>query len=425
MALGGGTFTSQNKVLPGTYINFISKATAVSALTDRGVVAFGFDMDWGDDTGIIEVTSDDLVKRSLAIFGYSYDTDEMKPIRDIFKHSIKLYAYRLNKGGAKATCIYATAKYAGTRGNDIKIVIEKNVDDTTKFDISTYFGASLVDKQSCVTEPADNDYVVFSSTELSETAGVSLEGGTNGTSDTASHQSFLDAAESYSDINAIGYAGDSETIKMLYIAWAKRVRDEIGIKLQAVVYNKAADYEGVVNVKNNADVVYWVTGVVAGTEVNASATNMAYDGEAEVSTAYTQRQLEQAIESGEFTLHKVGTNIRVLEDINSLVTVTETKGSIFKDNQTIRIVDNIATSTASLFNTKYLSKVPNDVDGRLSLWNDIKKIHSELQDMRAIQDFADEDLDVSQGDGKKTVVISDAVTIINTMEKLYMTVVVA
>ena len=425
MALGGGTFTSQNKVLPGTYINFISKATAVSALTDRGVVAFGFDMDWGDDTGIIEVTSDDLVKRSLAIFGYSYDTDEMKPIRDIFKHSIKLYAYRLNKGGAKATCIYATAKYAGTRGNDIKIVIEKNVDDTTKFDISTYFGASLVDKQSCVTEPADNDYVVFSSTELSETAGVSLEGGTNGTSDTASHQSFLDAAESYSDINAIGYAGDSETIKMLYIAWAKRVRDEIGIKLQAVVYNKAADYEGVVNVKNNADVVYWVTGVVAGTEVNASATNMAYDGEAEVSTAYTQRQLEQAIESGEFTLHKVGTNIRVLEDINSLVTVTETKGSIFKDNQTIRIVDNIATSTASLFNTKYLGKVPNDVDGRLSLWNDIKKIHSELQDMRAIQDFADEDLDVSQGDGKKTVVISDAVTIINTMEKLYMTVVVA
>lgn len=425
MALGGGTFTSQNKVLPGTYINFISKATAVSALTDRGVVAFGFDMDWGDDTGIIEVTSDDLVKRSLAIFGYSYDADEMKPIRDIFKHSIKLYAYRLNKGGAKATCIYATAKYAGTRGNDIKIVIEKNVDDTTKFDISTYFGASLVDKQSCVTEPADNDYVVFSSTELSETAGVSLEGGTNGTSDTASHQSFLDAAESYSDINAIGYAGDSETIKMLYIAWAKRVRDEIGIKLQAVVYNKAADYEGVVNVKNNADVVYWVTGVVAGTGVNASATNMAYDGEAEVSTAYTQRQLEQAIESGEFTLHKVGTDIRVLEDINSLVTVTETKGSIFKDNQTIRIVDNIATSTASLFNTKYLGKVPNDVDGRLSLWNDIKKIHSELQDMRAIQDFADEDLDVSQGDGKKTVVISDAVTIINTMEKLYMTVVVA
>lgn len=28
MALGGGTFLTQNKVLPGAYINFISVATA-------------------------------------------------------------------------------------------------------------------------------------------------------------------------------------------------------------------------------------------------------------------------------------------------------------------------------------------------------------------------------------------------------------
>ena len=28
MALGGGTFTTMNKVLPGTYINFVSTARA-------------------------------------------------------------------------------------------------------------------------------------------------------------------------------------------------------------------------------------------------------------------------------------------------------------------------------------------------------------------------------------------------------------
>lgn len=28
MALGGGTFTSQNKELPGAYINFVSAASA-------------------------------------------------------------------------------------------------------------------------------------------------------------------------------------------------------------------------------------------------------------------------------------------------------------------------------------------------------------------------------------------------------------
>ena len=34
MALGGGIFTSQNKILPGTYINFVSakKASAAGSL---------------------------------------------------------------------------------------------------------------------------------------------------------------------------------------------------------------------------------------------------------------------------------------------------------------------------------------------------------------------------------------------------------
>ena len=38
MALGGGSFITQNKVLPGAYINFISRTRATSALSDRGVV---------------------------------------------------------------------------------------------------------------------------------------------------------------------------------------------------------------------------------------------------------------------------------------------------------------------------------------------------------------------------------------------------
>lgn len=36
MALGGGTFLTQNKVLPGAYINFISTAKASATLSERG-----------------------------------------------------------------------------------------------------------------------------------------------------------------------------------------------------------------------------------------------------------------------------------------------------------------------------------------------------------------------------------------------------
>ncbi|MDE6111624.1 MAG: phage tail protein, partial [Eubacterium sp.] len=128
---------------------------------------------------------------------------------------------------------------------------------------------------------------------------------------------------------------------------------------------------------------------------------------------------------GEFTLHRVGNDVRVLEDVNSLVTVSDNKGEIFKDNQTIRVIDQIANDIAVLFNTKYLGVVPNDAAGRISLWSDIVKHHEQLQDIRAIEEFSDEDVTVAQGNSKKSVVVNDAVTVVNAMAKLYMTVTVS
>ena len=121
---------------------------------------------------------------------------------------------------------------------------------------------------------------------------------------------------------------------------------------------------------------------------------------------------------------QVGDSVRVLEDINCLVTTTVDKGDIFKDNQTIRVVDQIANDIANLFNTKYLGVVPNDAAGRISLWADIVKHHEQLQDIRAIEDFSDANVTVSQGNTKKSVVVSDVVTVVNTMVQLYMTCIV-
>lgn len=431
MALGGGTFVAQNKVLPGAYINFVSLAAASATLSDRGIAAIAVDMDWGESGKIIEVTSGDFQKNSLKIFGYSYDSEKLRGLRDLFKNIRTLYVYRQNGDGAKAANAFATAKCAGIRGNDLKIVITKNADNASAFDVSTVLGSTTYDTQTVTSskELVDNDWVVFKKdAELTATAGTPLTGGTNSEADGSVHQTFLDKLESKS-FNALGYVGTNDETKALYAAYAKRLRDEQGKKFQVVLYNDPADYEGVVNVKNKvedgdseADLVYWVTGVVAGTAVNASALNKKYDGEFAVNVDYTQTQLEQAIKSGEFTLHQVGDDIRVLSDINSLVTTTDTKGDIFKDNQTIRVIDQIANDIAVLFNTKYLGVVPNDNAGRISLWSDIVQHHEQLQNIRAIENFADTDVVVSQGETKKSVVVSDAVTVVNTMEKLYMTV---
>lgn len=428
MALGGGTFLVQNKTLPGAYINFISVATATANLGDRGYAAMALDLDWGVDGEIFEVTSENLQKDSLKIFGYDYTSDKLKGLRDLFRNITTLYAYKLTSGGVKASNAFATAKYVGVRGNDIKIAIQANVDEPTKFDVLTYIDATLVDAQTVATvaELVANEFVTFNTdATLEVTASTPLSGGTNGTVDTSAHQTFLDKIESYPSINAIGYVGTDSAIAKLYCAFTKRMRDEIGVKFQCVVFNTPYDYEGVVNVKNSADLVWWVTGVIAGCAVNASNTNRKYDGEFEVSTDYTQKQLESAINAGEFVLHKVGSDIRVLTDINSLVTTTVDKGDVFKDNQTIRVCDQIATDIANLFVTKYLGVVPNDKSGRISLWNDIVKHHQQLQTIRAIEDFTDEDVVVEQGDTKKSVVVTDNITVVNTMEKLYMTVKIA
>ena len=432
MALGGGSFTVQNKKLPGAYINFVSVAAASATLSDRGVATMPLELDWGKEGEVFEVTNEDFQKNTLKIFGYAYDHAKMKGLRDLFLGARTLYAYRLNGGGTKASNTYAEALYAGTRGNDLKIVIQTNADDEEKFDVKTLMGTTEVDSQtgSAASELVANDYVKFKTeAELAVTASTPLTGGTNKTVDGTAHQSYLDKIQPYS-YNTMGVVVTDDTTKKLYASFNKRLRDEMGIKFQLVLHNYAADYMGVISIKNNvtdsgesaASLVYWVTGLEAGCAVNKSCQNRLYDGEFTVDTDFTQTELEQAIDAGEFVLHQVNSDVRVLDDINTMVTTSDTQGDVFKDNQTIRVIDQIANDIAVVFNTKYLGTVPNDEAGRLSLWSDIVKHHQELQDIRAIENFSDSDVSVEAGNDKKSVAVNDAVQPVNAMGKLYMTV---
>lgn len=432
MALGGGTFTTQNKKLPGAYINFASAANAASALSDRGYAAMAFVLDWGCDNEIFTVTGEDFKKHSLQLFGYEYAHPKLKGLRDLFLNVKTLYAYKLNSAGVKASNDFAVANYGGVRGNDLKIVIQKNIDDEAKFDVLTYLDSAKVDAQTVGTasELMKNDYVTFKDdAELAETAATPLSGGTNGAEVTAAdHQAFLNKAESYS-FNAIGVVSEDSEVNKLYSEYAKRMRDERGVKFQSVTWHNAADHEGNVNVKNEtkeselgkAGLCYWVTGIIASCEVNKSNTNKVYNGELNIQTDFTQAELEACIDGGEFVLHQVGANIRVLMDINSLVTMNETKGDVFKDNQTIRVIDTIANDVASLFNERYLGIVPNDKSGQVSLWTDIVKIFNDLMTIRAIENFSADDITVEQGNSKRSVVITSACNVVNAMAQLYMT----
>lgn len=441
MALGGGTWLTQNKILPGSYINFSSIAKASATLSDRGYAAAPFMLSWGPEGEIFPVTAGEFQKNSKILFGYACDHDKMLYLREIFQHATTVYCWRLGSGASKASNSLCTAKYGGVRGNDLKTVVAASVDVSNAYDVSTYLDGVCVDKQTvtAVTGLKDNDFVTFKTTAtLTVTAGEPLEGGTDVaanaiTGDT--HQNFLDKLEAYA-FNTLCCPSATSTIVNLYANYTERMRDEVGAKFQLVAWKPNADYEGVIGVWNNAThptisgvdehaIVYWATGAHAGIAVNKSLTNYKYDGELVLDTNYTQVDLEAAIKAGKFMFHNVNGVTRVLEDINTLLTLSDTKGEVFQSNQTMRVCDQIANDMAVLFNTRYVGVVPNDAAGRASLWGDAVKLIQELEKIRAVENFDPDTVTCEQGDKKKAVLLTvNGLNVINAMAQLYMSVII-
>lgn len=435
MANGGGTFLSYNKVIPGAYINFVSASKATVNVSDRGFAAIAMELDWGVEGDIFKVENGDFQTDTLKLFGYDYTHEKMKPLRDLFMKAQTVYMYRLNGGGVKASNDYATAKYSGTRGNDITIIVKANVDEEDKKDVTTMIGEIKVDIQTVTnsSELVSNDYVEFKESELTETAGAKLTGGTNLASVTGTqHQTFLDLLESYS-FNVLGCTSTDDIIKKLYVQWTKRMRDEIGVKLQCVVHRVAADYEGAINLQNKVldsgapenALVYWLTGAEASCAVNATLTNTKYDGEYTIDTKFTQSELAAGIKAGQLLFHNNAGEPYVLTDINSLTTITVEKGEDFTSNQVIRVLDQIGNDIALLFNKKHLGHTRNIESGREALWKDIVAHHQELERIQALENFDPKAVTVEKGPTKKSVIVNDPVTPVACMEILYMTVVVS
>jgi hypothetical protein len=344
MALGAGTFTVPNKILPGTYMNFVSARRADAQLSERGIAALPLTLPGGPEGEIFSVTAESFFRDAEAVFGCAASAESLRPLREVFMHAREALIYRVGLDG----------------------------------------------------EPSEEEYA-----------------------------DFLQKLESRS-FHTLGLPGGSEAVKKMFAAFTRRMRENAGVKFQCVLYRHTdADYEGVISVENSADLVPWVTGAQAGAAPGKSLLNAVYDGEETFDCDFTAAQLEALIKSGAFVFHRVGGRARVLEDINTLTDLSVDKGRDFQDNQTIRLIDQIATDIAALFNGRYLGKTANDASGRVALWSDIVAHHRRLEQMGAIEGFAPEDIKVEQGDTKKSVMIRDCVTPTGAMAQLYMTVVIS
>lgn len=98
--LGGGIFVTQNKILPGSYINFVNATKSKTVLGERGVVAIALPL--GKSAGsVIEITANDFVSNCKELTGADYDSDTVIALREIFCNANKAYVYDLGADSSK------------------------------------------------------------------------------------------------------------------------------------------------------------------------------------------------------------------------------------------------------------------------------------------------------------------------------------
>lgn len=432
--MAGGTFKTYNKVRPGAYTNVVGTEKANVPVSERGVLVLPLKLKFGSKTN--SVTYQSNFKK---LFGYEIFDEELRAIRDGLKGAKTVIVYRLNDGGEKATAsddnIKATAKYAGTLGNAIKVAVVAKTD--SKFLVETYLNDEIVDTQEVATkeEVLNNDFVDFEVTNLVAVAGLTLTGGTDKDVSNSDYTTFLSYIEK-EKYNAIAFnISETECTTLIPVIknFVERQRDELGIKIQAVVPDSTivADYEGIIPIDNGVKLAdgtilskevmtAYVGGLTAGADVAKSNTYVKYDEGVAPEPARTHEEIIEIVKSGKIVFNE---ECKIETDINSLVTFENGKISAMSKNRTIRVLDSICNDTKELFASKYIGKVNNDEDGRNLLKADIISYMQNLQIAGAIEDFdATNDITVIAGENKDDVIIDIAVKTVDSMEKLYMTI---
>ena len=342
----GGTWTSQNKILPGAYINFLTNAPLSITVGDRGIVVILQEVSDGNEGDIYRIT---------ALDQSAWPEDVTAEDKLLVNEALK---------GAQTVLVY-----------------------------------NLGQEHTGITEALEK-----LKTEVFNTLCYPYDG--------------------------IEYESNKQEIA----TWVKAMRDDEGMKIQAVLANYNANSEAVINVTQRVKLAdgkvltpeqttAWVAGITAGARINQSNTGRKYIGAVDVVPRMTKSGMEAAIQDGKF-IFKVDSaqNVTVVYDINSLTTDTPEKGKQFTKNRLIRTIDSINNDIKTIFESNYVGKIDNNPDGRSLLRATLIEYFNELQRLNAIQNFQPEDVTVSPGVDSDAVVIDCYIQPVDSVEKIYITV---
>lgn len=175
----------------------------------------------------------------------------------------------------------------------------------------------------------------------------------------------------------------------------KKMNDIVKYKCDAILANDKADSEAIINytAKNivvggksvtTANHTARIAGLIEGTQLHQSIT-FATLSDVDSIENLTKEQADTRINNGELILVREMGKVRVARGVNSLTTLTDTKGNAFQKIKLRKTLNLIHNDLRRVIVEKYIGKVPNNYDNKCVLITEIKNYLDELATEQLIE----------------------------------------
>lgn len=419
--MGGSWDGNENKIIPDVYQRYSSQSSLVMQPSTRGIVTIAKDLAWGP-VGVVQTI--DAGEDMTPYTGYDATDPSNRWVQEMLKGTnrtsgpYRILLYRLDgTGGKEATVttgsLTATAKYPGTRGNDITIVVTDLTEPEDSFQVSTVVDGRIVDSQiiETINQLVTNDWVTFSGTGApTATVGAPMTGGANPVSAASDWSDYTEVIEAYR-FDAMVYDGTDSTVRTALLNFIRRYFDDNGRQAQLVAAGLTnPDSRWVVNVSSGVvlsdgtaltpqQVCWWAGGALAGAQYNQDLTGASYPDAVEVTPKLKRSDLEAGIQAGKWMLADDGEGrVTVVYDINSLTTYTKDITEPYHLNRTMRVAMVSGNDVNDVFGRQFKGAEDNNDTGRMNLKATLVDYLLTMQDNRGIQNFDGKtDVQVYQG----------------------------
>jgi hypothetical protein len=344
------------------------------------------------------------------------------------------------------TILNLTAKYAGTRGDSLRVVIRPNPLNNARKDVQVYEGAELREKYTYnatdhaalvaqINDPTDGSTLVVATlnaahpeypgpytVELADMlTGTYLTGGDNGdagltVADYTDPLGVFDMFERRGgfDVFTLPDESDPGLISSL-IQWTESLNEE-GTYVMAVVggdsdellgtavtRSDSADSEWLVNVgrtdlkvaypdgttvvRRTAAMTPRVAGLIAAAGINRAITFAdlsTVDSPVEVVTPLTKEEIEEAITSGVIVFTKRGPRVVVEDGVTTFTSYTTEKDATFGSIKSVRTMQQIGRDFNEIVESGFIGVTNNDTATRNALISAVKRYLADLEGRGAL-----------------------------------------